>query len=217
MQVHIVRDPVDQTCLDLLEKNYRLRHTIFVDLQGWEALRRPDGRDVDAFDTADATHLLLTDGQDLVGGSRFTPLDKPNLLQTVFSGLVQGDLPASPSLGADWTRFYVRPDRREGRRRAPESAALFCATMEYALSQGYAFITFVSSIYMLEHGTAVGWKITPLGAPALVDGKPTIAAWIEVSEQALDNVRRVTGRLSPILPLPGRSFQTKQDAAVLTH
>ena len=31
--------------------------------------------------------------------------------------------------------------------------------MEYALSQGYTFVTFVSSIYMLEHGTAVGWKI----------------------------------------------------------
>lgn len=216
MQVHIVRDPADHTSLDLLEKNYRLRHTIFVDLQGWEALRRPDGRDVDAFDTADATHLLLTDGQDLVGGSRFTPLDRPNLLQTVFSGLVQGDLPASPSLGADWTRFYVRPDRREGRRRAPESAALFCAMMEYALCQGYTFVTFVSSIYMLEHGTAVGWKITPLGAPALVDGKPTIAAWIEVSEQALDNVRRVTGMTGPLLPIWGGTFRVRPDT-VLTH
>lgn len=216
MQVHIVRDPADRPTLDLLEKNYRLRHTIFVDLQGWEALRRPDGRDVDAFDTADATHLLLTDGQELVGGSRFTPLDKPNLLQTVFSGLVQGDLPASPSLGADWTRFYVRPDRREGRRRAPESAALFCATMEYALSQGYTFVTFVSSIYMLEHGTAVGWKIIPLGAPAMIDGKPTIAAWIEVSEQALDNVRRVTGWATPALPLSMRTAPDRPDIA-LTH
>lgn len=192
MKVHIVRAPDDRYSLDLLERNYRLRHRIFVDLQGWEAIRRPDQRDVDAFDTDDATHLLLTDGEDLVGGSRFTPLDKPNLLQTVFSGLVQGNLPASPSLGADWTRFYVRPDRREGRRRAPESAALFCAMMEYALLEGYSFITFVSTIYMLEHGVSVGWRITPLGEPVSIDGKPTVAAWIEVSEEALANVRRVT-------------------------
>jgi len=192
MKVHIVRAPADSYSIDLLERNYRLRHTIFVDMQGWEAIRRPDRRDVDAFDTDDATHLLLTDGDDLVGGSRFTPLDRPNLLQTVFSGLVQGELPASPSLGADWTRFYVRPDRREGRRRAPESAALFCAMMEYALLEGYAYITFVSTIYMLEHGVSVGWRITPLGAPAMIDGKPTVAAWIEVSEKALANVRRVT-------------------------
>lgn len=170
-----------------------------MDLQGWEAIRRADGRDVDEFDTADATHLLLTDGDELVGGSRLTPLNKPNLLQTVFSGLVHGDLPGPPSYGADWTRFYVRPDRREGRRRAPEFAALFCAMMEYALHEGYAYITFVSTIYMLEHGVSVGWRITPLGAPAMIDGKPTIAAWIEVSEQALANVRRVTGQAPQLL------------------
>ena len=200
MRMHIIRAPARRKAMDLLERNYRLRHTIFVDLQGWEALRRPDGRDVDAFDNADATHLLLTDGEELVGGSRFTPLDRPNLLQTVFSGLVQGELPAAPSLGADWTRFYVRPDRREGRRRAPESAALFCAMMEYALREGYAYITFVSTIYMLEHGTAVGWRIVPLGPPARIDGKPTLAAWIEVSEQALDNVREATGLYDAVLP-----------------
>lgn len=192
MKLHVVRNPADKIGRDLLEANFRLRHKIFVDLQGWEDLRRPDGRDVDAFDNEDATHLLITDGEDLVGGSRLTPLDRPNLLQTVFNGLVQIDLPADPSLGVDWTRFYVRPDRREGRRRAPESAALFCAVMEHALEEGFRYITFVSSIYMLEHGTSVGWRIMPLGAPAMIDGKPTVAAWIEVSEDALDNVRRVS-------------------------
>jgi acyl-homoserine lactone synthase len=199
MRIHLIRAPIHMRHKALLERNYRLRHTVFVERQGWEALRRPDGREVDAFDNADATHLLLTDGDELVGGSRFTPLDKPNLLQTVFSGLVQGEFPAAPSLGADWTRFYVRPDRREGRRRAPESAALFSAMMEYALLEGYAFITFVSTIYMLEHGTAVGWRIVPLGDVAMIEGKPTVAAWIEVSEQALDNVRRATGQWQPWL------------------
>jgi len=201
MQMHIVRTPADRRSRELLEAHYRLRHRIFVELQGWEALRRADGRDVDRFDNADATHLLLTDGGTLVGGSRLHPLDRPNLLQTVFSGLVQGAFPADPSLGADWTRFYVRPDRREGQRRTLESAALFCAVMEYALVRGYAFITFVSSIYMLEHGAAVGWRITPLGAPVLMDGKPTIAAWIEVSERALNNVRRATGMSAPLIPV----------------
>ncbi|MDV3253410.1 GNAT family N-acetyltransferase [Devosia sp. BK] len=200
MQVHIVRGPVSDRHAALLEDNYRLRHRIFVEQQGWQALRRSDGRDVDAFDNADATHILLTKSDQLVGGSRVTPLDRPNLLQTVFSGLVQDDLPADPSLGADWTRFYVRPDRREGRRRTPESAALFCATMEYALIEGFTFITFVSSLSMVEHGNAVGWRITPLGEPALVDGKATVAAWIEVSEHALDNVRRATGMRRALIP-----------------
>jgi len=201
MKLHIVRKPVDRQGRDLLEQNYRLRHRIFVDLAGWDALRRPDGRDVDEFDNDDATHLLISDSGIVIGGSRLTPLDRPNLLQTVFNGLVQGEFPAHPSLGADWTRFYVHPDRREGRRRAPESAALFCAVMEYALLQGYSFITFVSSISMIEHGTAVGWRITPLGNPVLREGKPIIAAWIDVSEQALDNVRRSTGMSQPLIPV----------------
>lgn len=200
MQVHIVRAPVSEAHLSLLEENYRLRHKIFAELQGWNALRRPDERDVDAFDNEDATHILLTDGGELVGGSRVTPLDKPNLLQTVFNGLLHGTLPADPSLGADWTRFYVRPDRREGRRRAPESAALFCSMMEYALNEGFTFITFVSSLSMVEHGTSVGWRITPLGVPAMIDGKATVAAWIEVSGQALDNVRRATGMSHALIP-----------------
>ena len=108
MQMHIVRTPADRRSRELLEPHYRLRHRIFVELQGWEALRRADGRDVDRFDNADATHLLLTDGGTLVGGSRLPPLDRPNLLQTVFSGLVQGAFPADPSLGADWPRFSVQ-------------------------------------------------------------------------------------------------------------
>lgn len=214
MQMHIVRAPTGQRDMDLLERSYRLRHKIFVELQGWEDIRRPDGRDIDAFDTSDTTHLLLTDHDELVGGSRLTPLDKPNLLQTVFSGLVQGNLPAHPSLGADWTRFYVRPDRREGRRRAPESAALFCAVMEHALDEGRAFITFVSSIYMLEHGTAVGWSITPLGPPVLIDGKPSIAAWIAVSEEALDNVRRATGMGHRLIPAPCATGGSRPDLSL---
>lgn len=201
MQVHIVREPVAARSAALLQENFRLRHRVFVEQQGWQALRRPDGRDIDAFDNADATHILLTDGEQLVGGSRVTPLDRPNLLQTVFNGLVQQNLPADPALGADWTRFYVRPDRREGRRRAPESAALFCTMMEYALAEGFTFITFVSSLSMVEHGTAVGWRITPLGEPKLVEGKATVAAWIEVSEQALDNVRRATGMSRVLIPV----------------
>lgn len=204
MEVHIVRAPKNGVKNPLLEENFRLRHKIFVDLQGWDALRRVDGRDVDAFDTEDATHILVTDKGELVGGSRVTPLNRPNLLQTVFNGLVHGDLPADPSLGADWTRFYVRPDRREGRRRAPESAALFCAMMEYALNEGSTFITFVSSLSMVEHGTAVGWKITPLGPASMVEGKATVAAWIAVSEEALYNVRRATGVSRALIPASAR-------------
>jgi len=200
MQVHLVGAHNRRQYADLLEQNHRLRHRVFVELQGWEALRRPDKREIDQFDGPDATYILVTDEGELVGGSRFNRLDGPNLLQTVFPGLVTEEFPAPPELGADWTRFYVRPDRREGRRRAPESAALFCSMMEYALSEGFSFITFVSTVYMVELGVAMGWRIVLLGSPAKIDGKPTVAAWIEVSEAALASVRRTTGIDRQLLP-----------------
>lgn len=120
-----------------VDRSYRLRHTIFVDAQGWAAIR-PDHRHVDTFDTADATHNPLTDGEELVGETRFTPLDNPNLPQTVFSGLVQKDLPASPSHGADRARIDASPYRRECWRRDPESVAFLCRTREHRALRGVA-------------------------------------------------------------------------------
>jgi acyl-homoserine lactone synthase len=73
------------------------------------------------------THVVRMPADRLITES-LEPNDYLSLLQTTFSGLVQEDLPASPSLGADWTRF-MPPDRREGRRGALESAALFCVMM----------------------------------------------------------------------------------------
>lgn len=211
MRVHVINASNSGRYAAELEQNHRLRHRIFVDLQGWEAIRRPDGRDVDEFDNAQATHLLVMDGDEIVGGSRFNPHTSSTLLTGVFPDMMVTGLPDAPERGSDWTRFYVRPDRREGRRRAPEASALFCSIMEVALLEGLTYITFVSSIYMVELGTSLGWTITPLGAPAFVDGKPTIAAWIEVSRSALDNVRATTrsrasylhhsyGRIAPELP-----------------
>src|SRR3712207_7392983 len=51
---------------DLIERCYRLRHRVFVEERHWEDLRRPDGRDVDQFDTADAIHVVVTEGREPV-------------------------------------------------------------------------------------------------------------------------------------------------------
>jgi acyl-homoserine lactone synthase len=69
---------------------------------------------------------------------------------------------------------------------------------------------------MLEHGTAVGWKITPLGHPVMSEGKPIIAAWIEVSEQALHNVRRTTGVSKPLAPVFSSPAQIRPESRSTT-
>lgn len=111
----------------------------------------------------DASHILLTDGGEPVVVCRLTPLDRLNLLQTVFSGLVQEDFPANPSLGADEARFAARPHRREGRRCMPGSAALFCAVMKPALHQGLRFIAFILSLALTGPALAGAAGLAPGG------------------------------------------------------
>jgi len=177
----------------LLEQNFRHRHKIFVDRLGWEDLRKADQRDVDQFDNADAQHLLLVDGERVLGGARLTPLTNPTLLLSTFTHLIQMPLPGRLEDGLDWTRHYIRFARRNGKRLAPEAAILYSGAMEHALLTGKRYFTFVSSIYMIELLTSFNWKVSPLGAPQMIEGSPTIAGWIEVSEEALFHMNAYNG------------------------
>jgi len=61
------------------------------------------------------------------GGWLIFPPGTLNLLQTALSRLVQGDIPALPSLGADRAHREMQFDRRGEGRRMSESAAFFFA------------------------------------------------------------------------------------------
>jgi acyl-homoserine lactone synthase len=43
---------------DAIEQHHRIRHDIYVGERRWMELARPDGREVDQFDTDDAVYLL---------------------------------------------------------------------------------------------------------------------------------------------------------------
>ncbi|MGN6684781.1 MAG: acyl-homoserine-lactone synthase [Devosia sp.] len=198
MDVHVVTPLNASLYAGELEQNYRLRHRIFVERMHWEALRRADGRDIDEYDDCNATHLLVVRNEQVVGGLRFNSLGGPNLLMGHFSHMVARPLPANAWLGADWTRFYVieRPQPL-----GPSSAAgaLYCSAMEYALAQGWEFLTFVSKPAMVEILVSIGWTVTPLGMPELIDGDLAIAAYIAVSEDALFRARVFCGQPASLL------------------
>jgi acyl-homoserine lactone synthase len=198
MQVHVIRAPCAGSHNAFMEENYRLRHAVFVDLEGWNVLRRPDLRDVDRSDTGDMLHLLVTDGDELVGGARLSPLSQRNLLQTEHNGLVHGAFPADYSLGADWTRFDVCPDRREYRRCTPESAALLCAATEYPLVQGLCSppLSHPFLISRKPQALAGGSRLSTRRQCFLV-APSWLALWI-FSKAALADMRRLT-RTGPVL------------------
>lgn len=193
MDVHVVGWENRSLYGDELEQHYRLRHKVFVDRLGWTALRSPDCRETDQFDNPFAVHLLVLDGATVLGGSRLNSHQFPTLITTEFKHLLDRPFPDDLSRGAEWTRFYVSPSAQDRAGHAPEASLLYCAIMEYALLQGLSFVSFVSTIYTVELGTSIGWKITPLGPPSLVDGKPTVAATIQVSYDALVSAQASLG------------------------
>ena len=64
---------------DALQDMFHLRHRIFVERMGWEALRRDDRLEKDQFDTDDAIYLLLTTDDGAVPRSRRFCLPGPCL------------------------------------------------------------------------------------------------------------------------------------------
>ncbi|MBZ9761762.1 GNAT family N-acetyltransferase [Mesorhizobium sp. CA8] len=112
--IRLITGSADPRHQDLLEEHYRLRHEIFVGERGWTALARPDGREVDAYDTPQTVYVLAIDDGHVVGGYRFLPTSTPHLLQDRYSHLVEGPVPCGREIH-EWSRFFIRKDRRGGR------------------------------------------------------------------------------------------------------
>ena len=95
-----------------MDQAYRLRHRVFVEERGWSDLARPDGREVDRFDTADAIHMLFVDQGEVLGYQRMLPSTKPHLLSEVLPQLCEEERPVGPNIW-EWTRYCVAPSYRE--------------------------------------------------------------------------------------------------------
>src|SRR5689334_11287834 len=83
-----------------LEEMYRIRHDIYVGRRGWKALQKPDGRDIDQFDTEDTVYLLGLDFMGrVVSGLRLNPTTGPHLINTVFPHAVtKGEIPVGDDI-----------------------------------------------------------------------------------------------------------------------
>lgn len=210
--VHLVERSNRSLYDSALEEHFRIRHRIYVGERRWMALERPDGREVDQFDTPEAVYLLALDKGRVVGGSRFVPTTQPHLMSDVFPELanVRG-LVRRPDV-YEWTRVFVVPERRGEGRPKVESLVL-CALQEFGLLYGLSHITVVMETWWLPRLLALGWDVQPLGLPREIDGMQTMGAIIEVCEEALASTRRARAVEGPVLVWRGRNGQGE----VVTH
>jgi acyl-homoserine lactone synthase len=175
---------------ELLEQAYRLRHRVFVDEMGWEAIRRTDGREVDKFDTPDATHILALQNDNVVGYSRLLPTTKPNLLSEVYPHLAHLPIPCDPSI-YEWTRYCVEPKKRGERSIDNVGSALLHAVMSYAFYEGIEKLSMQTDPIWLTRMADFGFEVDPLGLPTDVGGSQVVAMTVTLSARGLTKCGRV--------------------------
>ncbi|AWN41391.1 acyl-homoserine-lactone synthase [Methylobacterium durans] len=95
---------------DLMEKVYRFRHAFFVEHLKWEACRKPDGREIDEFDTPECYHVVGLAGDAVVSYSRLLPTTRPHLQTHLYPEILKGP-PLRPVRGSSSGRAAQLPRR----------------------------------------------------------------------------------------------------------
>ena len=192
---------------------HRLRHEIYVDERGWEALRSPDRLERDQFDNNEAAYVLAIDKGRVLGGSRFSPTTSPHLLSEIFPHMadVKG-VPRAPDI-AEWTRFYASRSERASWQNGGTIGQILCGGIEYLLSNGFTAFTFLFEAWFLGRIHDMGWRVRPLGLPSVIENGWWLAAQVDVDEEALHRTRRFCGVAGPVLLQEGIARHTERRIA----
>ena len=183
-----------------LEEMFRIRHDIYVGRRGWTALAKPDGRDVDQFDTDDTVYLLGLDQMGRVySGLRLNPTTGPHLINTVFPHAVSFEpIPIGDDI-YEFTRYFVVSERVDRMKRRQAAGELLVAMFEYGLVIGLNRISLLCDSFFLNTALEMKWRVKPLGLPTKYDEGTCIAISFEVSHRIADSTREVRGVHGPVL------------------
>ncbi|CAA2155113.1 Isovaleryl-homoserine lactone synthase [Methylobacterium brachiatum] len=197
--IHVVTPANAHRYGDAMEQAWRLRHQIFVEEKGWTDLARPDGREIDQFDTPHAVHFLAMEGDTVIGYSRLLPTTRPHLLSDVYPQLCEGERPVGPHLW-EWTRQGVaRSHRARGRVVNPVSIALLTGIVEWGREHGLtALLLQMPTLYMI-HVIQLHFRAQPLGLPIQIGGEEIMAATAAFDDRTLARLRTVHGDSRSVL------------------
>lgn len=182
----IDRDGLDEG--HALRAMFVARKEVFVDLLGWD-VPVLDGRfELDQFDDVHARYLILLDAKGRHRASaRLLPTTRPHILDTLFPGLCQSDIPR----GADiWeiTRFCLDRNQNAVERLAARNR-LVSALADHALRHDIARYTGVAELPWLKQIMRFGWRCRPLGIPHIQAGRPLSALVIDIDGDTISRMR----------------------------
>lgn len=183
---------------DALHDMFHLRHRIFVERMGWDALRKDDRLEKDQFDTDDAIYLLLTgDDGSVIGSHRMLPTTKPHLFSDVFpqACVVKGVQRGEKIL--ELTRTCVDEELLDRKTTEVARKRIMVGLFEFCLRAGYEKVTIFTPTDLLFRYLLIGIDIKPLGMPMDIDGSKQVAVIVTVNQQALDAMRFALGVPEP--------------------
>ncbi|HVZ51698.1 MAG TPA: acyl-homoserine-lactone synthase [Pseudolabrys sp.] len=201
-ELHVVSQANRHLYEDVLEDYFRLRHQIYVEERGWTELARPDGREIDQFDTPDTVYLMAMEGERVVGSHRLVPTTRPTLMSHVFPQLALRGLVHSPYV-YELSRVFVVRDRRGDQAQPRVESVIMAGTMEFALLEGMTQFTIVMETWWVPRFQEIGWNPRPLGVPVDINGMNCVGVTINVTEEAWRETCRMRAVDRPVLAYRG--------------
>jgi acyl-homoserine lactone synthase len=179
----------------ILDRQFRLRHEIFVRGRGWSEFEIDGIYEKDPYDNDATTYIIAADAmENVAGGFRLYPTVLPHMLSEQFPNLVDGTVPRRIDL-LELTRFAMRKTER----RSSHYFELLVAIQEYGLGEGLAGYTSVINTLRIPILQSFGFDIEPLGLPQTIDGETVIAVLFHVSEDCLSRVRKAVNVHTSVL------------------
>jgi acyl-homoserine lactone synthase len=208
-EIHVVRKDNRHLYEPYFDPYFRLRHDIYVKQRKWMALDRPDGREMDQFDTEDAVYLFCIDNGQLIGAMRALPTLLPTLMSDIFPYLnIRGPI-RRPDV-YELSRIFVIPERR-GEHAGPRvEMLLLTAIMEYGISIGLTGFTIVLESWWLPRFERCGWKAHPLGLPQMIDGMSVLAVLVDCDDTTWKSLCSQIGLTGPTLTWRGLAGINRQ-------
>ena len=177
--LHILRYGQIEGETEVLRAMFAARKHVFVDLLKWDVPVIAGTYEVDQFDNAHATYIVLADARGRhLGSARLLPTIRPHILDSLYPQLCEDGPPRGPNL-FEITRFCL--DRRlTARERREVRNALVAGLVEHALQTGIQGYSAVADIGWFQQILAFGWRCLPLGLPRTVDGRTLAALRIDI-------------------------------------
>jgi acyl-homoserine lactone synthase len=169
----------------ILDRQFRLRHEIFVKGRGWSEFEVDGVYEKDPYDNGAASYMIAVDAMDdVAGGFRLYPTTLPHMLSEQFPNLVDRTVPRRRDL-LEITRFAMRKTQR----RSAHYFELLVAIQEYGVSEGLVGYTSVINSLRIPILQGFGFDIEPLGLPQTIADESVIAVLFHVGEDCLSRVR----------------------------